>query len=316
VTANAFTGAPLDRAVDPRKDPDWVAAQREHPAARALVAGDAGVRVTGGEEPRLALLPLAAVTDGGDPILLGLDADGPVFAVDAERDGPVPRPLVGGAEGSPWPAPGTTGPVGLRDAVGALPLHEGGLVAYGSALINWHRRHGRCSVCGTATQPRDGGVVRVCPQCGTHHFPRTDPVVIMAVHDGAERLLMGRQPSWPAGRYSTLAGFVEAGESLEEAVAREVREEAGVEIETPRYVSSQPWPFPGSLMLGFMAQWRSGELHRQEEEMDDVRWFSRSEVEAAVASAAAGDGPLRLPRPYAIARRLIEDWLARAAPRG
>lgn len=303
---NAFTGAALDRVADERKDPEWVAAQRAHPRARAILAGDAGVHVIG---DRLALVPLPG---GGEPILLGLDAEGPVFALDTDGGGPPPRPLVGGGEGGTVPSPGEIAAVGLRDAVAWLPHDEGGLVAYAAALVNWHRRHGFCSTCGAATRLEDGGLVRACPRCGVHHFPRTDPVVIMAVHDGSERLLLGRQPSWPSGRYSTLAGFVEIGESLEEAVAREVREEAGVEIETPRYFSSQPWPFPESLMLGFLAQWRSGEPRRQENEMEDVRWFSRDQVEAAVSSATAGQGPLRLPRPYAIARRLIEGWLADA----
>jgi NAD+ diphosphatase len=301
---NAFTGAPLDRVADGRKDPDWVAAQHAHPAARALLAGDAGVHVLTAEPTRLALVPLAEA-HGAEPILLGLDDRGPVFVVDTEPGGDAPRPLVGsrpagGADGA------ATRPVGLRDVVGELPREAGGLVAYAASLVNWHRRHGFCSACGTASGPAAGGLVRVCPSCGTHHFPRTDPVVIMAVHDGPERLLLGRQPSWPENRYSTLAGFVEAGETLEEAVAREVREEAGLEIETPEYASSQPWPFPGSLMLGFSARWRSGEPRRQKDEIEDVRWFSREEVAAGVAGAG---GP-NLPDRYAIARRLIEAWLA------
>jgi NAD+ diphosphatase len=129
----------------------------------------------------------------------------------------------------------------------------------------------------------------------------------MLVTDGRERVLLGRQASWPAGRYSTLAGFVEPGESLEEAVAREVREEAGVEIGPPHYVSSQPWPFPTSLMLGFTAPWASGEPVRQEDEIEDVRWFSRAEV--AAATSWDGAGPLGLPPRHAIARRLIEGWI-------
>jgi len=310
---NAFTGEALDRAAVERKDPGWVAAQRAHPRARAVLAGDAGVHVTGGEAPRLALVPLAAAPhDGAEPLLLGLDADGPVFAVDTERDGPVPRPLVNGTQDGPPPPPGAITPVGLRDAVTTLPRAEGGLVAHAVALVNWHRRHGCCSVCGTPTDPREGGVLRVCPRCGTHHFPRTDPVVIMAVHDGAERILLGRGLNWGPGRYSCLAGFVEPGESLEEAVGREVAEDAGVHVGPPRYVSSQPWPFPGSLMLGFTAPWRSGEPRPQEDEMADVRWFDREEIAAAVA----GDGGPGLPRPYAIARRLIEEWLASARPSG
>jgi NAD+ diphosphatase len=303
---NAFTGAPLDRVTDERKDPAWVAEQEADPAARALLAGDAGVHVATDGPPRLALLPLADVRDGGSPVLLGRDAEGPVFAVDAQPSGEPPRPLIAGRGRGPAEPGAPSRPVGLREAVAMLPRSDGGLVAYGCAVLNWHRRHGHCAACGAATDLTAGGLERICPRCGTHHFPRTDPVVIMAVGDGRDRLLLGRQAAWAEGRYSTLAGFVEAGETLEEAVAREVREEASIEIEVPEYVSSQPWPFPGSLMLGFLAQWRSGEPRRQEAEIEDVRWFSRGEVAAAVA----GDGGPGLPDRHAIARRLIERWLA------
>ena len=302
---NAFSGARLDRAPDARKDPAWVAAQRSHPKARAVLAGDAGVHVAGDGEPRLALVPLASVPSG-EPLLLGLDADGPVFALDVDPDGALPRPLIAAyGNGEPDPATGTR-PYGLREAVSALPQADGGLVAYTCALLNWHRRHGCCSVCGTPTGIVAGGVVRGCPKCGTQHFPRTDPVVIMLVTD-RDRVLLGRQASWPAGRYSTLAGFVEPGESLEEAVAREVGEEAGVDVGLPEYHSSQPWPFPASLMLGFTVPWRGGEPVRQEQEIEDVRWFSRAEVRAA--ASWGHDAPLALPPRHAIARRLIESWL-------
>jgi NAD+ diphosphatase len=303
---NAFSGARLDRAPDERKDPAWVARQRRDPRARAVLAGDAGVHVVDGPEPRLALVPLE-LARGGEPLLLGLDAHGPVFAVDVGPADGLPRPLIGvfGA-GEPDPATGTR-PYGLRDAVAALPQADGGLVAYTCALLNWHRRHPHCSVCGTPTELAAGGLVRDCPTCGTHHFPRTDPVVIMLV-TGRDRVLLGRQASWPAGRYSTLAGFVEPGETLEEAVAREVREEAGVEVGAPVYHSSQPWPFPSSLMLGFTVPWVAGEPVRQEGEIEDVRWFGRAEV--ATAASWGRDAPLQLPPRHAIARRLIESWLA------
>ena len=139
-----------------------------------------------------------------------------------------------------------------------LPQDEGGLVAYVAALLNWHRRHRFCAACGAPSHVGEGGLIRACPRCGTDHHPRTDPVVIMLVTDG-DRVLLGRAPSWPERRYSALAGFVEPGESLEEAVAREVAEESGVEVGPPRYVASQPWPFPSSLMLGFEAPYRGGE---------------------------------------------------------
>jgi NAD+ diphosphatase len=315
-----FTGERLDRAAERRTDPAWVAAQAADPRARAVLAGDAGVRVTAPGEPRLALLPLA-VLDAAEPILLGLDEAGPVFAVDAEQaaDGSpgsaaaraaddAPRPVVGAqGEGPPDPATGTR-PMGLRAAAAALPHADGGLAAHAAALVNWHRRHLHCAVCGTMTVVADGGIVRRCPRCGADHHPRTDPVVIMLVTDG-DRVLLGRQPTWPPHRYSALAGFVEPGESLEEAVAREVREEAGVEVGPPEYVASQPWPFPTSLMLGFTAPWRSGEPRRVDEELEDVRWFERADVAAALEGRE--DGPLGVPPRFAIARRLMERWVQR-----
>jgi len=276
---NTFTGAALDRAGDRRRDAAWVAAQRADPEARAVVAGRDGVHV---EDGRLALVPLGRVA--GEPLLLGLDERGPVFAAEqVAPDGPV---------------------LGLREAAASLPRADGGLAAYAVALLTWHRRHRHCANCGHLTEVREGGHVRHCPSCGAEHHPRTDPVVIMLVLRGDE-VLLGRQPSWPPSRYSALAGFVEPGESLEEAVAREVREEAQVEVGPPRYVSSQPWPFPASLMLGFVAPWVSGEPRIGDEELEDVRWFTRAEVQDAVAER----GPLRLPPPLAIARRLLDGWL-------
>ncbi len=310
-----FTGERLDRAAERRTDPQWVAEQAASPDARAVLTDDAGVHVTGGDEPRLALLPLAAL-DAGEPLLLGLDATGPVFAVDADgaRAGAVPvsaadqrwTALAAHGEGTPDAATGTRA-IGLRAAAATLPQADGGLAAHAAALVNWHRRHRHCSVCGAPTAVAEGGVVRRCGRCGAEHHPRTDPVVIMLVTDG-DRVLLGRQPSWPKGRYSALAGFVEPGESLEEAVAREVREEAGVEVGPPVYVASQPWPFPSSLMLGFTAPWIAGEPRRIDEELEDVRWFTRADVAAAVEDR---EGPLGVPPRFAIARRLLEVWLQR-----
>jgi NAD+ diphosphatase len=308
-----FTGERLDRAADRRSDPEWVAAQVESPDARAVLAGDAGIHVNG---ERLALVPLAAL-DAREPLLLGLDATGPVFAVDANGDsaGPVSAAdqrwtargaIAAQGEGPPDPVTGTR-PLGLRAAAAVLRHADAGLAAHAAALVNWHRRHRHCSVCGARTAVAEGGIVRRCPSCGTDHHPRTDPVVIMLVTDG-DRVLLGRQPTWPPGRYSALAGFVEPGESLEEAVAREVREEAGVEVGPPAYVASQPWPFPSSLMLGFTAPWISGEPRRIDGELEDVRWFSRADVDAAVAER---EGPLGVPPRFAIARRLLEVWVRR-----
>src|SRR6185503_9944654 len=193
---------------------------------------------------------------------------------------------------------------GLRDLAPVLSQAEGGMVAHAVGMLNWHRRHRFCANCGAPTVAREAGYVRVCPVCGAEHHPRTDPVVIMLVTDG-DRALLGRQAPWPTGRYSALAGFVEPGESLEEAVAREVREEAGVELGQPQYIASQPWPFPSSLMLGFSAPWISGEPVIGDEELEDARWFTREQVRDAVSER----GPLRLPPPLAIARRLLDGWL-------
>jgi NAD+ diphosphatase len=307
----AFTGGRLDRAAERRTDPEWVAAQVASPDARAVLAGDAGVHVTG--ESRLALLPLAGL-DAREPLLLGLDATGPVFAVDANGASRAPvsaadqrwTTIAAHGEGEPDPATGTR-PYGLRAAAAVLPHADAGLAAHAAALVNWHRRHRHCSVCGAPTAVAEGGIVRRCGRCGAEHHPRTDPVVIMLVTDG-DRVLLGRQPSWPKGRYSALAGFVEPGESLEEAVAREVREEAGVEVGPPAYVASQPWPFPSSLMLGFTAPWIAGQPRRIDAELEDVRWFTRADVAAAVEER---EGPLGVPPRFAIARRLLEVWLQR-----
>jgi NAD+ diphosphatase len=312
---NAFTGALLDRAADGRRrDEAWLAAQNEDPRARVLLAGTAGVAMSDG---RLSYVPLTtAAPDLEAPILLGVDGGGPLFAID---EGPpvaeaTPPPLIGWAGRLGNVEAAAEGRVALREAVAALPQAEGGIVAYAAGMLNWHRRNRFCSVCGTATNPREGGEIRHCDRCGTDHHPRLDPVVIMLVVDG-DRVLLGRQHTWPPKRYSALAGFVLPGESLEEAVAREVREEAGVDVGQPRYVASQPWPFPSSLMLGFTVPWMSGEPGGTDKELEDLGWFTREEIVSATAyedswdSAPAADVELLLPPRLAIARRLIEHWL-------
>jgi NAD+ diphosphatase len=317
---NTFTGAALDRGSDrERQDPEWIRAQYADPRARALVEGSAGIQMDDGH---LALTPLHDLPDAQRALFLGRDAHGPVFVYDEEppADAPALPPLVGagGRRGEP-PASAAGGRVALREAAALLPQAEGGLAAYATALLNWHRRHRYCAVCGAPSEVEWGGLVRICPRCGASHHPRTDPVVIMLVTDGTERVLLGRQPSWPTGRYSALAGFVAPGESLEEAVAREVYEEARVRIGPPVYMASQPWPFPASLMLGFHAPWLSGEPDASEEELQDARWFTRAEIAAAAGEDSdAGwgtpgepGGELMLPPRLAIARRLVEDWLAR-----
>ncbi|MEO9900539.1 NAD(+) diphosphatase [Nisaea sp.] len=195
----------------------------------------------------------------------------------------------------------------LRQVGPVLERFEGSVLAYARGLMYWHQRHRYCGVCGSPTRIMKGGHQRSCTNeaCKTPAFPRTDPAVIMLVHDSAgEKALLGRQAVWPEGRYSTLAGFVEPGETLEEAVAREVYEETGVEVCDVRYHSSQPWPFPASIMLGFHAEAKTSEIIRRDDELEDAQWFSRDEL---MNFRALGKG---LPSKDSIARRLIEDWLA------
>jgi NAD+ diphosphatase len=229
-------------------------------------------------------------------MFLGLSPEGPVFGV--EREG--------------------VDLTALRDLAASLPGEQLGVVAYAAALANWARATRFCGICGTPTHPEEAGHVRVCEN-GHQHHPRTDPVVIMLVTDG-DRVLLGRQANWPAGRYSTLAGFVEPGERLEDAVAREVLEESGVLVRDVRYVASQPWPFPVSLMLGFEATYAGGEPAVGDDELEDVRWFSRDEVRAAVGGDVswidgADSDRLMLPPPTAIARLLLDHWIAGDPPR-
>ena len=276
-----FSGAALDRAAATRRDADWLEAQRADPRARSVVMSDDGVLLDGGR--------LATETPAADAVFLGLLDDVPLFAHH-----------IGSAE----PEHGHA--AGLREAATELPAIEAALAAYAGSLLAWHRRHGYCANCGAATEPRDGGHERFCPACETHHFPRTDPVVIVRVTDGGDGILLGRQARWPEGRFSLIAGYVEPGETLEDAVRREVLEESGVALDSVTYVASQPWPFPSSLMLGFSAIAARGEPAPGDDELAEVRWFERDEVERA----ARGEGPLMLAPPYSIARRLIDAWLA------
>ncbi len=275
-----FAGGTVDRVANRRSDAAWLAAARSDARARAVVGGPGGVLLDGGA-------PMLVELGERDAVLLGVREDGaPLWAAEA-------------ADGEALSD--------LRSAAPTLVDADAGLLAYAQSLLHWHRTERFCGLCGRPLYAAEGGFVRAC-QLGHTTHPRTDPVVIMLVVDG-DRALMGRQPSWPAGRYSALAGFVEPGESLEAAVRREVAEETGVAVGEVRYQGSQPWPFPASLMVGFEADYAGGRAQADHRELEDVRWFDR----AALADAAGRADPsawLLLPPRMAIARRLVDAWLA------
>jgi NAD+ diphosphatase len=296
----------LDRATERRVNPAWVDARWFDPRCRVLVVMDgkapvdpSGTALVYTSPSRLGEVGLAEA----EHYLLGLDGDGvPYFVVPA---GPVPDDQTRGEidEATVLAAVGADRLVSVRDAGHLLSDRDAGVFVHATALVNWHANHPRCSRCGAATAPSHGGHVRECPECRAQHFPRTDPAIIVLVTDDQDRCLLGRQRSWPAKRFSTLAGFVEPGEPLEHAVAREVREETGIEIVDPVYAGSQPWPFPSSLMLGFFARAVTTQIKVDEEEIAEARWFSRAQLAEAVRTAE-----LLLPGRASIARALIESW--------
>lgn len=200
--------------------------------------------------------------------------------------------------------------LGLRDLVASLDADRASLVATALGLANWHRTHPRCSLCGEPTDPDLAGWIRRCPRDSSEHYPRTDIAVIMAVTDPDDRLLLGRAPSWPEGRMSILAGFVEPGETLEQAVAREVFEEVGIAVGSVDYVADQPWPFPSSLMIGFTARAQQTELVLDSTEIAEARWVAREEIADLIAS-----GSYRPSSSMSISRSLVEDWYGGPLPR-
>jgi len=298
---NAYAGSPLDRAAARRDDAAWIAAAQADPAtlwapvwrARNLMRG---VEAGAPEAAFLAGVAADAVRTAGEAwAFLGLLGEAPVFAVDLSSTED-PAPLL--------PDAGLSF-TDLRAVRGRLGADDASVLAHARALMHWRTRHRFCGVCGTACQPRSAGNVMHCPNptCGTEHFPRTDPAVIMLVHRG-DRALLGHSARFPlANMYSTLAGFVEPGESLEEAVAREVFEEAGVRVTRVQYHSSQPWPFPASIMLGFYAEALTEEIVIDTEELADARWFTRADI---LNREALG---FVVPPVDSIARHLIDDWM-------
>ncbi len=293
--ANFYATGGIDRASERRKDTVWVADQYARPDARLVPVWQSKnlVRADAVPEPVYPGVHEIAGQNRQETVFLGLVEDVPYFAQDFSNFDDPPLDAFGSFQD-------------LRAIGPLLDRRDGALLAYARGMITWHARHRHCGTCGNATNVEDAGHLRVCSNgdCRNNSFPRTDPAVIMLVHDGGDRAILGRQKIWPQGMHSVLAGFVEPGESLEDAVAREVFEEVGVVVEDVTYHSSQPWPFPASIMLGFWARARTDRLEVNRFELESARWVSRDEMRASPE-----DETFRLPRRDSIARRLVEDWL-------
>ena len=284
----AFAVAGHDRRAEWREVDDWWDRVAADPRSRALVVGHG--RVASSEGRVRHLLPgdaagLVAVEPGATRLLLGETASGPVAAVGLPE---VPEELE---------------PEHVRALTPSLDPVEGGLVMHALGLANWHRTHPCCARCGAETDVVLAGHARRCPVCRAQHFPRTDPAVIMLVTDDDDRALLGHSPAWPDNRYSTLAGFVEPGESLEDAVRREVAEETAVPVGEVTYAASQPWPFPASLMLGFFARATATGIRVDGDEMTAARWFTRAEL-----TELTNSGDVVVPGGVSISRWLIDSW--------
>lgn len=287
---NVFAGAFVDRSGERRKDRDWLAdAERSEEARFVPVWGD--LCLIGGDPPHAILLKRGDVEDFVDQhnlIFLGLFREQPAFALAIDPALEQPFAQFGSFEN-------------LRFLGTRLPLDEANLVAHARALVLWHASQLYCSFCGSAALPEFGGNSRRCmnSDCGKAFFPRTDPAIIVLVHD-VDRCLLGRQANWPEDRYSTIAGFVEPGESLEDSVRREVYEETNVRVGAVHYHSSQPWPFPSSLMLGFLAEAKSTDIRLNDGELEDAQWFTREQLRSEFP---------KLPFRISIARRLVDHWI-------
>lgn len=302
---NFYGGTRFDRLVERRGDAGWLAERLADGATRFLPVWQAKNLVGDPAQPALTWIEAARAAEllrrGAEPTVLG-EAEGALYVgLDCSfLETPDHEPALAGCGHF----------VDLRAVGPLLPPASGALYATARAFAHWHARHRFCGVCGNPTAAQQAGHLRRCTAeaCGALTFPRTDPAVIMLIHDGRDRCVLGRQAIWPPGMHSTLAGFVEPGESLEDAVVREVMEEVALPVGDVRYHSSQPWPFPSSLMLGFYARALHEDLRVNDGELEAARWMSRAEL-----LASPEDESFRLPRRDSIARRLIEDWLAATA---
>ncbi len=303
---NTFAGNPLDRCSERRVDRDWVRARFEDPDSLVIalwngrpLVEDAPKTPDGPDKAvRIAYLPtgLARELAAGDErsLFLGLWKETAVFAIDLEGEAdPASGPLTGFGRFED-----------LRGIALRLPAADAAMIATAKAMFEWRRRHGFCAACGEKTLAVEGGWKRVCEACRTEHFPRTDPVVIMLPTFG-ERCLMGRQAVWPKGMYSALAGFLEPGETIEEACAREIKEEAGLTATAVRYHSTQPWPYPSSLMIGLIAEVSDDNAAPDQTELEAVRWFTREECRTLLRGELPGTFA---PPAMAIAHQLIKAW--------
>jgi NAD+ diphosphatase len=296
LTGLALARAEVGRCAHLRADNEWLDAAWSDSGTRVLVVerGRALAEVTDTIAELSFVSPAQAPE--GVRFLLGVAADGVAYFGVA---GPLPDPAEPGVR-----------PVYLREAGPLLSDRDAGLMTHAVALANWHETFTHCPRCGAPTEPFSSGHARRCPVDSSEHFPRVDPAMIVLVTDSADRCLLARNALWPEHRVSILAGFVEAGESAEQAVAREVHEETGIVVDTPRYLGSQPWPMPQSLMLGFRADAQgSQEIKVDANEIAEANWYSRADLTAAVAS-----GELLLPPPVSIAHRIIESWFGSELP--
>ncbi len=310
----ALGRGPLDRQAHLRRDADLITSRQADPATLVVSLVGARVEVIDRAGPRLLLRPASEVVVTEDQlwVYLGRDVAGTEYLAVAD---PLPddeRLTAATRTGTPDEdavGPGGGRLAGLREIGSVLDDTAAGLVTAAIALSNWHATHTRCPRCGSPTEPEQGGWVRRCVQDGTEHYPRTDPAVIVAVTDAVDRLLLGRHPSWPENRFSTLAGFVEPGESLEDAVRREVFEESGVTVGEVTYLGSQPWPFPASLMVGCSGVAVDPTITVDGDEIGEARWFSRADLLADCRS-----GRLLIPPGVSISRRLVEHWYGEPLP--